>query len=33
MGVPVEEIAKLPVREEIGRMKYNPNVEEIASLI
>ncbi|USS41250.1 V-type ATP synthase subunit A [Thermococcus aggregans] len=32
-GIPVEEIAKLPVREEIGRMKYNPNIEEIASLI
>ncbi|HDG64020.1 MAG TPA: ATP synthase subunit A [Thermococcus sp.] len=32
-GIPVEEIAKLPVREEIGRMKYNPNVEEIASLM
>ncbi|USH00245.1 ATP synthase subunit A [Thermococcus argininiproducens] len=32
-GIPVEEIVKLPVREEIGRMKYNPNVEEIAGLI
>ncbi|RLF84510.1 hypothetical protein DRN41_05785 [Thermococci archaeon] len=32
-GIPVEEIAKLPVREEIGRMKYNPNIEEIAALM
>ncbi|WP_042697114.1 ATP synthase subunit A [Thermococcus sp. PK] len=32
-GIPVEEIAKLPVREEIGRMKYIPDVEEIASLM
>nr|WP_228359804.1 MULTISPECIES: ATP synthase subunit A [Thermococcus] len=32
-GIPVEEIAKLPVREEIGRMKYNPNIEEIAVLM
>ncbi|KPU64045.1 ATP synthase subunit A [Thermococcus sp. EP1] len=32
-GIPVEEIVKLPVREEIGRMKYNPSVEEIAGLI
>ncbi|NJE06876.1 V-type ATP synthase subunit A, partial [Thermococcus sp. M36] len=31
-GIPVEEIVKLPVREEIGRMKYTPNVEEIAGL-
>ncbi len=32
-GVPVEEIAKLPVREKIGRMKFEPNVDEIAKLI
>ncbi|NJE26223.1 ATP synthase subunit A [Thermococcus sp. MV5] len=32
-GIPVEEIVKLPVREEIGRMKYTPNVEEIAGLM
>ena len=32
-GIPVEEIVKLPVGEEIGRMKYNPSVEEIAGLI
>ena len=32
-GIPVEEIAKLPVREKIGRMKYETNVEEIAKLM
>jgi len=32
-GVPVEEIAKLPVREKIGRMKYEAKVENIAKLI
>jgi V/A-type H+-transporting ATPase subunit A len=32
-GIPVEEIAKLPVREKIGRMKYEANVEEIAKLM
>lgn len=33
MGVPVEEIAKLPVREEIGRMKYIAKVEDVEALI
>lgn len=32
-GVPVEEINKLPVREKIGRMKYEPEVEKVAALI
>ncbi|MFA4701816.1 ATP synthase subunit A [Pyrococcus kukulkanii] len=32
-GVPLEEIAKLPVREEIGRMKFEPDVEKIKALI
>ncbi len=32
-GVPVEEIAKLPVREKIGRMKFEPDIEKIAALI
>ena len=32
-GIPVEEIAKLSVREKIGRMKFEPDVEEIAKLI
>ncbi|MDK2869932.1 MAG: V/A-type H+/Na+-transporting ATPase subunit [Pyrococcus sp.] len=32
-GVPLEEIAKLPVREEIGRMKFEPDVEKIKVLI
>ncbi|ALM75773.1 ATP synthase subunit A [Thermococcus barophilus] len=32
-GIPVEEIAKLPVREKIGRMKFEPNIDEIAKLI
>nr|WP_198300058.1 ATP synthase subunit A [Thermococcus sp. P6] len=32
-GVPVEEIAKLPVREKIGRMKFEPDVEKIRALI
>ncbi len=32
-GVPVEEIAKLPVREKIGRMKFEPDVEKVAALI
>ncbi|AFK21935.1 V-type ATP synthase subunit A [Pyrococcus sp. ST04] len=32
-GVPLEEIAKLPVREEIGRMKFEPDVEKIRALI
>ncbi|AAL80306.1 V-type ATP synthase subunit A [Pyrococcus furiosus DSM 3638] len=32
-GVPLEEIAKLPVREEIGRMKFEPDIEKIRALI
>ncbi|NJE05602.1 ATP synthase subunit A [Thermococcus sp. M36] len=32
-GVPVDEIAKLPVREKIGRMKFEPDVEKVAALI
>ncbi len=32
-GVPVDEIAKLPVREKIGRMKYQPEVEKVKALI
>ncbi len=32
-GIPVEEISKLPVREKIGRMKFEPNIDEIAKLI
>ncbi|MDK2914406.1 MAG: V/A-type H+/Na+-transporting ATPase subunit [Thermococcaceae archaeon] len=32
-GVPVEEINKLPVREKIGRMKYEAEVEKVAALI
>ncbi len=32
-GVPVEEIAKLPVRERIGRMKYEPEIEKVKALI
>ncbi|WP_297549962.1 ATP synthase subunit A [Thermococcus sp.] len=32
-GVPVDEIAKLPVREKIGRMKFEPDVEKIRALI
>ncbi len=32
-GVPVEEIAKLPVREKIGRMKFEPDIEKVAVLI
>jgi len=32
-GVPLEEIAKLPVREEIGRMKFERDVSKIRSLI
>ncbi|ASI99186.1 ATP synthase subunit A [Thermococcus celer] len=32
-GVPVEEIAKLPVREKIGRMKFEPDVEKVRALI
>ena len=32
-GVPVEEIAKLPVREKIGRMKYEPELENVKALI
>ncbi|WP_297418626.1 ATP synthase subunit A [Thermococcus sp.] len=32
-GVPVEEIAKLQVREKIGRMKYEPEVENVRALI
>ncbi|WP_297071084.1 ATP synthase subunit A [Thermococcus sp.] len=32
-GVPVEEIAKLPVREKIGRMKYKPEIEDVKVLI
>ncbi|MCD6373604.1 MAG: ATP synthase subunit A [Thermococcus sp.] len=32
-GVPVDEIAKLPVREKIGRMKYEPDVEKVKALI
>lgn len=32
-GVPVDEIAKLPVREKIGRMKYEPEIENVRALI
>jgi len=32
-GVPVDEIARLPVREKIGRMKFEPDVEKIRALI
>ncbi|GAB6100909.1 ATP synthase subunit A [Thermococcus atlanticus] len=32
-GVPVEEIAKLPVREKIGRMKFEPDIEKVKALI
>jgi len=32
-GVPVDEIAKLPVRERIGRMKFEPDVEKVGALI
>nr|WP_202964953.1 ATP synthase subunit A [Thermococcus onnurineus] len=32
-GVPVDEIAKLPVREKIGRMKFEPEIEKVAALI
>jgi len=32
-GVPVDEISKLPVREKIGRMKYEPDVEKVKALI
>lgn len=32
-GVPVEEIAKLPVREKIGRMKFEPKIENIEKLM
>lgn len=32
-GVPVEEIAKLPVREKIGRMKFEPDIGKVAALI
>ncbi len=32
-GVPVEEIAKLPVREKIGRMKFEPDIEKVRALI
>ena len=32
-GIPVDEIAKLPVREKIGRMKFEPDVEKIRALI
>ncbi|WP_297435696.1 ATP synthase subunit A [Thermococcus sp.] len=32
-GVPVEEVAKLPVRERIGRMKYEPEIEKVKVLI
>ncbi|WP_456367176.1 ATP synthase subunit A [Thermococcus sp.] len=32
-GIPVDEIAKLPVREKIGRMKFEPDIEKIAALI
>ncbi|ASJ06297.1 ATP synthase subunit A [Thermococcus pacificus] len=32
-GVPVDEIAKLPVREKIGRMKYEPELENVKALI
>ncbi|WP_456365196.1 ATP synthase subunit A [Thermococcus sp.] len=32
-GVPVDEIAKLPVREKIGRMKFEPDVEKVGALI
>ncbi|WP_297501001.1 ATP synthase subunit A [Thermococcus sp.] len=32
-GIPVDEIAKLPVREKIGRMKFEPEVEKVRALI
>ncbi|AEC51752.1 V-type ATP synthase subunit A [Pyrococcus sp. NA2] len=32
-GIPLEEIAKLPVREEIGRMKFERDIEKIRELI
>jgi len=32
-GVPVDEIAKLPVREKIGRMKFEPEIEKVKALI
>jgi len=32
-GVPVDEIARLSVREEIGRMKFEPDIEKIRALI
>ncbi|WP_366078590.1 ATP synthase subunit A [Thermococcus sp.] len=32
-GIPVDEIAKLPVREKIGRMKFEPDVEKVRALI
>jgi len=32
-GVPVDEIAKLPVREKIGRMKFEREVEKVRALI
>ena len=32
-GVPVDEIAKLPVREKIGRMKFEPEIEKVEALI
>lgn len=32
-GVPVDEIAKLPVREKIGRMKFEPDIEKVRALI
>jgi V/A-type H+-transporting ATPase subunit A len=32
-GIPVDEIAKLPVREKIGRMKFEPDVEKVKELI
>ncbi|NJE62492.1 ATP synthase subunit A [Thermococcus sp. 21S7] len=32
-GVPVDEIAKLPVKEKIGRMKFEPDIEKVAALI
>ncbi|WP_457751465.1 ATP synthase subunit A [Thermococcus sp.] len=32
-NIPVDEIAKLPVREKIGRMKFEPEIEKVKALI
>ncbi|ASJ11499.1 V-type ATP synthase subunit A [Thermococcus thioreducens] len=32
-GIPVDEIARLPVREKIGRMKFEPEIEKVKALI